>query len=157
MCKRLFAIFLLLALTACHSKQSLSGLTETHMQIGGQPFVLELALTPAQQELGLMHRDHLDADHGMLFIFSDEKLRTFWNHDVSFPLDLVFLDALQKIASIKRLETYSEAIVASDVPAKYAIELNAGTATQLHLQPGNQLKIPQDAIDAQNTAGLSAR
>jgi uncharacterized membrane protein (UPF0127 family) len=125
-----------------------SGLQEIHMPIGNQQFTLELALTPSEQETGLMHRDHLDADHGMLFIFSDEKERTFWNHDVSFPLDLVFLDAGQRVVSIKRLETYSEKDVSSDVPAEYAIELNAGMANQTGLKIGTQLAIPADALRA---------
>src|SRR5580698_9368538 len=90
------------------------------MVMGGQTFTLELATTQAQQELGLMHRDHLDADAGMIFIFPDMGVRTFWNHDVSFPLDLVFLDGSGKVVSIKRMEKFSDLDVSSDVPARYA-------------------------------------
>jgi uncharacterized protein len=140
-------ILLVLALVSGCQHPSESGLPEVHMQIGNQPFTLELALTESEQETGLMHRDHLDSDRGMLFIFPDEKERTFWNHDVSFALDLVFLDAGQRVVSIKRLETYSEKDVSSGVPAEYAIELNAGTADQIGLKIGTQLAIPADALN----------
>jgi uncharacterized membrane protein (UPF0127 family) len=157
MSKRFVYVCLLLALAACDSKPGENDLPETHMQIGGQPFTLEMAVTPKDQEIGLMHRDHLDADHGMIFIFPDEAVRTFWNHDVSFSLDLVFLDASQHIVSIKRLQTYSEADISSDVPAEYAIELNAGTAAQLHLQPGMQITIPPEARSVTQPSPTTAR
>ena len=112
------------------------------MYIGNQTFSLELATTEAQQELGLMHRDHLDSDKGMLFIFPDSQVRTFWNHDVSFALDLIFLDPSGKVVSIKRLETYSDKDISSDQPAKFAIELNAGTAAALGVKPGDVLTVP---------------
>jgi uncharacterized membrane protein (UPF0127 family) len=114
--------------------------------MGGQTFTLELATTQAQQELGLMHRDHLDADAGMIFIFPDMGVRTFWNHDVSFPLDLVFLDGSGKVVSIKRMEKFSDLDVSSDVPARYAIELNAGTAANLGLKTGDTLPIPPQVV-----------
>ena len=116
------------------------------MRIGGQSFTLELATTESEQELGLMHRDHLDADAGMLFIFPDSAVRTFWNHDVSFPLDLIFLDSSGRIVSIKRMEKFSDLDVSSDVAAKYAIELNAGTAANLGLKTGDVLSIPPPIV-----------
>jgi hypothetical protein len=116
------------------------------MRIGDQSFELELALTEAQQELGLMHRDHLDSDKGMLFIFPDMQVRTFWNHDVSFPLDLVFLDSSGKIVSIKQMQKFNDLNVSSDVPAKYAIELNEGTAANVGIKIGDSLSIPAVTI-----------
>jgi uncharacterized protein len=121
-------------------------LPTTQMQIGGKSFTLEIATTLPEWERGLMHRDHLDSDHGMLFIFPDEAPRVFYNHDVSFPLDVVFLNSKQTVVSIIHLETYSDLDVPSGAPARYAIELNAGTADQLHVTPGTQLEIPTSTI-----------
>jgi uncharacterized membrane protein (UPF0127 family) len=133
---------LLIALTACHR----ASVPTVPMQIGNQSFNLELATTEAQQELGLMHRDHLDPSGGMIFIFPDTAVRTFWNHDVSFSLDLIFMDSNGKVVSIKRLNTYSDVDVSSDVPAKYAIELNAGTAASLGVKTGDNLALPPSVI-----------
>ncbi|MDP9173145.1 MAG: DUF192 domain-containing protein [Planctomycetota bacterium] len=123
----------------------------TTMRIGEKSFTLEIAVSEHDQEVGLMHRPTLDADHGMIFINSDEQVRTFWNHDVHFPLDLLFLGTDVKIVSIKRLEPFDDRNVSSDVPARYVIELNAGTAKALHLSVGDQLALPSD-VQTGNTA-----
>ena len=84
-----------------------------------------------------MHRDSLDPDHGMIFILQKEKVQAFWNHDVHFPLDLIFLDAGGNVVSLKHMDAYSEKIVPSDAPAQYVIELNAGTAARLGVKVGD--------------------
>ncbi|MGD0540474.1 MAG: DUF192 domain-containing protein [Tepidisphaeraceae bacterium] len=137
----LFAV----ALIGC-DRQAASSLPVTRMRIGAESFNLEIATSYHDQTVGLMHRDHLDADHGMIFPLPDETVQTFWNHDVHFPLDVVFLNAGGDIVSIVRLEAYNERGVSSEVPAKYAIELNAGTAARLKLKPGDHLDVPKDAL-----------
>jgi uncharacterized protein len=125
-----------------------SGLPTTHMQLGGQDFSLEIAGTSHTREVGLMHRDHLDADHGMLFLFTETKPQWFWNHDVRFPLDVVFLDDGETVVNVIHMNAYSDLNVGSDVPVKFAIELNEGTAQRLHLVNGTHLTIPPKALDA---------
>jgi hypothetical protein len=137
--------FLLLWVAGC-GRTSPTVLPTTHMQIGGQDFSLEIATTPHEQEVGLMHRDYLGADQGMIFPSSDEKERVYWNHDVHFPLDLIFLDGSGAVVSIKRLETFSDRNVSSDAAAQYAIELNAGSAQRLHVEVGQHLEIPKEAL-----------
>ncbi|MGA3066256.1 MAG: DUF192 domain-containing protein [Tepidisphaeraceae bacterium] len=140
-------LFLLIAPCACDHPAA----PTVTMQIGRESFALELATTEAEQELGLMHRDHLDSDKGMIFIFPDVAIRTFWNHDVSFPLDLIFLDAGGRIVSIKQMQQFSDLDVSSDAAAKYAIELNAGTAAGVGVKTGDTLSIPNQV------AALSGR
>jgi uncharacterized membrane protein (UPF0127 family) len=82
----------------------------------------------------------------MIFPSSDEKERVYWNHDVHFPLDLIFLDGSGAVVSIKRLETFSDRNVSSDAAAQYAIELNAGSAQRLHVEVGQHLEIPKEAL-----------
>jgi hypothetical protein len=142
---RYLIFFCLIWLAGC-GRTSPSVLPTTHMQIGGQDFSLEIATTPHEQELGLMHRDYLGANQGMIFPFADQKKREFWNHDVHFSLDLIFLDGDGSVVSIKRLEAYNERDVSSDVAAQYAIELNAGAAQRLHIEVGQHLDIPRDAF-----------
>lgn len=140
----LLAIFLALAPCGCGSKPD-SSLPVVPMQIGGQSFNVEIASTAYDQEIGLMHRDSLAPDHGMIFVFNQQESNGFWNHDVHFSLDLIFLDARGVIVSIKRLNAYSEANVGSDHPYYYAVELDAGTAQSLGLKVGDQLTIPPQA------------
>jgi uncharacterized protein len=139
-------LFLSLFLSACDHPS----VPTVPMTIGGQTFNLELATTEAQQELGLMHRDHLDANGGMIFIFPDMAVRTFWNHDVSFPLDLVFMDPAGKVVCIKQMQKFSDLDVSSDVPAQYAIELYEGTAAGLGVKTGDVLPIPPRVVVVEN-------
>jgi uncharacterized membrane protein (UPF0127 family) len=139
------SLVLIAALIGCDQRPA-SSLPVTRMQIGSETFNLEIATSFHDQEVGLMHRDQMDSDHGMIFIFPDEAERSFWNHDVHFSLDLIFLDAGGTVVSVKRLDAYSERGVSSDAKAKYAIELNAGTAKRINLKSGMQLALPPEAL-----------
>jgi uncharacterized membrane protein (UPF0127 family) len=141
----LLAILLILSPLGC-SPKSESNLPVTSMQIGPQNFNLEIATSYHDQEVGLMHRDHLDPDHGMIFPMPKEEVQTFWNHDVHFPLDLIFLDNGGTIVSFKHLDPFSEQPVPSDAPAKYVIELIGGTLDHLNLKIGDHLTIPKAAL-----------
>jgi hypothetical protein len=144
----ILAVFLLVLPPAgCDWKSSDSSLPVTRMKIGSEEFNLEIAVSDHDQELGLMHRDGMDSDHGMIFPMARQEVQKFWNHDVRFPLDVIFLDSGGRVVSIKRLEPFDERTVPSDVPAKYAIELNAGTVNRLHLSVGDRLEVPKDAVN----------
>jgi uncharacterized membrane protein (UPF0127 family) len=147
----ILTLLLILAPAGCREKQA-SLLPVTSMQIGSERFDLEIAISPHDQEVGLMHRDSLDSDHGMIFISSKEQAQTFWNHDVHFPLDLVFLGADGHIVSLKHMDAYDEKVVASDTPAQYVIELNAGTVARVGVKVGDHLDLPKDVLNPQGQA-----
>jgi uncharacterized membrane protein (UPF0127 family) len=136
------AISILLLAACCSSKESNSSLPVTQMTIAGQNFNVEIATSFHDQEVGLMHRDSLESDHGMLFIFNDMQVRDFWNHDVHFPLDLIFMDPGGAVVSLKHLDAYNDKDVSSVVPAQYVIELNAGTVDRLHVHVGDRINLP---------------
>ena len=144
--RHILAFLLAAALIGCDQHPA-GSLPVTRMQIGTETFDLEMATSSHDQEVGLMHRDHLDSDHGMLFIFPDEAERDFWNSDVHFPLDLIFLDAGGTIVSLKHLDAYSVKNVPSEARAKYTIELNAGTVGAVEPETGDRLTLPKDAIN----------
>ena len=119
-------------------------LPTTTMAINGQTFVLEKATTPGEQSIGLMHRDSLPADHGMIFIYKQDSDEPYWNHDVRFGLDNLFVDADGKIVSIQHMDAYDEHNTQPCV-YRYVIELNAGTPAKLGLKVGDTVNIPADA------------
>jgi uncharacterized membrane protein (UPF0127 family) len=135
----------LLAAGGCN--QSGSGLPTADMQIGKKTFEVELARTDADQEKGLMDRDSMPGDHGMLFIFTDEKELTFWMKDTRIPLDILFLDHGGRVVSIHSMKPYDLATTSSDFPAKYAIELNAGAAGAAAAHVGDVIALPPGAGD----------
>src|SRR4051812_27579653 len=56
----------------------------------------EIADTPQKRATGLMYRDHLKKDHGMLFLFSEPQAWTFWMKNTKIPLDLIWLDGKKR-------------------------------------------------------------
>lgn len=122
-----------------------SGLRTVQMPIGGERFTLEVANTHASRQRGLMFRESMPRDWGMIFVFPDESRRQFWMRNTQIPLDIVYLDSAGRIVSIRQMRPFDETGVPSDGAARYAIELNQGTAQRLNLRSGQQLEIPAGA------------
>jgi hypothetical protein len=135
-------VFLLLVPLACNRPQTF--LPTTTMQIGSDKFVLEKAITPHDQEVGLMHRDSLDPGYGMIFINAHDQPQAFWNHDTHFDLQLLFIDSHSRIVDIEKLKKWDETTVRSTVPAQFIIELNPGTAERVGVKIGDTVTLPPD-------------
>lgn len=143
--KRLSFILLLLIM-GCNGN-SPSSLRTVQMPIGSKTYTLEVADTEATRAHGLMKRDSLPADRGMIFVFPDAAERTFWMKHTRFPLDIIFVGADGKVVSTATMKAYDLGKTPSNGPSKYAIELNAGQVKANGVKPGDQLTIPEDARD----------
>src|SRR6202012_96879 len=97
---------LILMTTAIGCEHSPSGLPVVGVKIGSRTFNLEIASTPSAQETGLMKRDSMPDDHGMIFVFPDEINRNFWMKNTRIPLDIIFLNTGGTIVSIHQMEPY---------------------------------------------------
>ena len=64
-----------------------------YVELGGQKFQVELALTQEEQAMGLMFRESMPDDHGMLFVFGGEARRSFWMKNTRIPLDILYFDS----------------------------------------------------------------
>ena len=110
---------------------------------GPQIFAIELALSDAQMEQGLMFRRSLAPNAGMLFDFKVPTSVTMWMKNTFIPLDMLFLDEAGRISDIhERAVPLSTDIIASKAPARYVIELNGGTAARLGIKSGDQATSP---------------
>jgi uncharacterized protein len=107
----------------------------------GRHFGVEIATTPAAQAHGLMERTSMPADHGMLFVFKHSAPRVFWMKNTLIPLDILFFDATHKLVSVVSDAPPCRAnpcpLYPSDAPARYVLELNAGTAARLGVRQGD--------------------
>ncbi|MDE2195678.1 MAG: DUF192 domain-containing protein [Gammaproteobacteria bacterium] len=116
-----------------------------YVVLGGQGFSVEIASTETARARGLMFRTRLAADHGMLFIYPDAQPRNFWMKNTLIPLDILFFDAQRRLINITAdaLPCTADpcATYPSSGPAKYVLELHAGTAQKLGIEPGNRLRI----------------
>jgi uncharacterized protein len=117
-------------------------LPTVEMTIGEDDFVLEVADSDRERQKGLMFRESMPQDQGMLFVFEVEEELSFWMRNTLIPLDIVYVNSMGKIVSVKQMKPLDETGVKSDGPAKYAIELNLGTAKRIGIKAGDMLKLP---------------
>ena len=102
---------------------------------------IELALTPDQQTQGLMHRQSLPLDAGMLFVWPRPHIIRMWMRNTFIPLDMVFIDARGVIVDIgKNTVPHSEEIVAPMTEAIAVLELNAGVADADGIRIGDTVR-----------------
>ena len=125
----------------CHERPS-SGLAEVKVRIGSRDFWLEVADTESSREKGLMQRDSLGADRGMIFVFDEPAERSFWMKNTRIPLDIIFLDENGRVVSVSHMKPYDLHTTASDGAAKYAIELNDGAAAAAGVKEGDVVEVP---------------
>ncbi len=102
---------------------------------------VEIAATPDARELGLMYRNHLDDNAGMLFIFPAPNGAQFWMKNTVIPLDMLFADANGKVLGIvANAQPYAEALLGGFSGTVYVLEVNAGYAAKHHVAIGDRLR-----------------
>jgi len=108
---------------------------------GEYAFSIEIADSEAERGQGLMFRETMAADHGMLFDFGRTEIVTMWMRNTPMSLDMVFIHGDGTIARIaERTTPYSDDIVSSQEPVPYVLELRAGVTRLLGLKPGDRLR-----------------
>lgn len=104
-------------------------------------FTVELAITPDQRAQGLMHREEMAPDHGMLFDFGISRPVAMWMKNTHLPLDMLFIRQDGTIARIAAdTVPFSEHIVDSGEPVLFVLELNAGTSARLAITAGDKVE-----------------
>ena len=117
------------------------------VELDGKRFEVEIAADPESQTRGLMFRDSMPADHGMLFTFDEMQPRTFWMKNTKIPLDILYFDDQYKLVSMQQRVPPCRSlgndcpVYPSTGPARYVLELNAGTAEKLGTKTGDTLKV----------------
>ncbi len=115
------------------------------LHLGGEFFVVELAISAAEKRQGLSQRHNLAADHGMLFIYTEPTQVSFWMKETYIALDILFFDQKGLL-----LEFYENAQPCRKTPCplftsrgaiNYALELHAGSSQRLGLKKGDFFKI----------------
>ena len=104
---------------------------------------VEIADDPHERDQGLMFRENLEWDRGMLFVFDEEKTLSFWMKNTLIPLDMLFIDADFRIIDVKeKVPPCKEdpcPSYQSKQPAKYVLEANSGFALKNNLEIGDMM------------------
>jgi hypothetical protein len=106
-------------------------------------FSIEIADEDGERQQGLMFRETMPTDHGMLFAFGGDRVVTMWMKNTPMSLDMVFLRADGTVARIaERTQPHSLAIISSGEPVSFVLELRAGAARLIGLKAGDRLEHP---------------
>ena len=116
----------------------------------GTTIKAEIADTPLKRSVGLMYRDHLKKDHGMLFFFSEPQAWSFWMKNTKISLDLIWLDAKKRVTHIERsvpICTKTDESCRQYRPngddAMYVLEITGGTVDGYKIEKGTKLLFGQ--------------
>jgi uncharacterized protein len=111
---------------------------------GGGSIMAELAVTDAERARGLMFRERIQPDQGMLFVFEEEGLHSFWMKNTLIPLDILWLGRDRRIVHIAADVPPCKAdpcpSYGPDIPASFVLELKAGEARARGLKPEDRLE-----------------
>ncbi|HPW32907.1 MAG TPA: DUF192 domain-containing protein [Arenimonas sp.] len=142
--RSLCLLLLVFTLPACSAMQS-----KPWVEIRGQRFTVEVADSFEERERGLMFRDELAKDNGMLFIHDNEETQAYWMKNTHIPLDILYFNKDRKLVSAQERVPACSAgdrcpPYASEGAALYVLELNAGSVELYKIQAGDEMKISPD-------------
>lgn len=142
----LYCLLLALSLCACSPRtatvEAVASDTYFSIPIKGSIPYLQLALTDGERSQGLMFRDTLPEDHGMLFLFKNSGKQSFWMRNTRIPLDLAYFDAQGKLLEIHSLYPYDEnAVYSHSKEVLIAVEMNQGWFSRKNILPGAMLDL----------------
>lgn len=102
---------------------------------------VEVARTAAEQRRGLMFREHLDADAGMLFVYDRPQRLTFWMRNTYIPLDMIFIEGdLTVLGVVENAEPQTDTSRSVPGLSQYVLEVNAGFAREHGIGAGTRVR-----------------
>lgn len=104
-------------------------------------FDIEIVVSNEERARGLMYREEMQANQGMLFIFETSDFQSFWMKNTYLSLDMIFINEDMKIVHIaKNTKPFSEEYVMPEQLSQYVLEVNAGMSDQLNITIGDTVK-----------------
>jgi len=144
---KIISLIIILIIALCFYFNFPQNTKSYNQKIANHNFSLEIANTPSLQSKGLSKRNNLCPNCGMLFVFNQERIQSFWMKDTLIPLDMIFIDTKGKVTDIYTAQPetnksdFQLTIFKSSLPTKFVIELNAHKATLTNLKVGDTINI----------------
>lgn len=118
---------------------------EANIKINNHLFTVELAVSADERSRGLMHRKSLEPNSGMLFIYPEPRIISFWMKQTLIPLDLLYFDKdgqlIESHHNIQPCKLSNCKTYTNKKPAQFALELPAGTTKRLNIKQGNSFTV----------------
>ena len=100
----------------------------------------EVAQSPTEQMIGMMHRTSMGANEGMLFVYAEPQRHCFWMRNPLLPLTIAFIDDEGRIVNLADMQPLSEQSHCSAKPVRFALEMNQGWFAKRGLKAGARLR-----------------
>lgn len=110
------------------------------IQVGVKKIDVEIADELHERRLGLMHRTSMDINHGMLFVYEQSEVRSFWMKNTHIPLSIAYIGADCTIVHIAQMTPLTTKGVPSVHPAQFALEMNQGWFAANHVNVGDSFR-----------------
>ncbi len=148
------SLFLSLSLTSCHdaNKEKSINTEPITFEKEGELYLIrpsgdtlkkldiEFAESDYEHQTGLMYRDGMEKDQGMLFVYENESQHSFYMKNTYFSLDIIYYDRDSSLVSIQQNALpRDETSLPSEGPAQYILEVNAGLSDELGLEKGDKI------------------
>ncbi|MFT5618288.1 MAG: uncharacterized membrane protein (UPF0127 family) [Arenicella sp.] len=105
-----------------------------------QKIEIEIADEDWERAQGLMYRTKMGENQGMLFIFEEEEIQSFWMRNTNISLDIMYVNSNKEIVSIQKYATpFSDESLPSEGDAQYVVEVNAGFSDRYELKAGDKI------------------
>ena len=147
------ALFLCAFLTSCNDDKK-DEVIETEpitFNKGGEVYLIkasgdtlkkldvELAESDYEHQTGLMYRESMDTDQGMLFVYESERIRSFYMKNTYIPLDIIYYSKDSTLVSIQKNATpRDETSLPSEAPTQYILEINGGLSDEWGIEQGDK-------------------
>ena len=127
------------------SKPQIYPQSQTRVCRGSKCVTVEVAENVLEQAHGLMFREHMEEERGMLFIFKTENIYPFWMKNTLIPLDMIWMNDKKEIVYIHKGAEPCKTMICPSInpatPARYVLEVNAGVADIMGLKVGDTLTV----------------
>ena len=122
----IFFLILTLIFCGCSKHTNIANNEYYEIKINDKTIKVEVASTQKKRMLGLMFRDKLDKDHGMLFIYPEKQTLSFWMKNTKIPLSIAFIKSNGEITQIESMSPYTLTSHVSKDEVNYALEMEEG-------------------------------
>ena len=139
----LFLLLYSIVISGCNGQPGASLNDEFYaLPVGDTIVNVEIVDTPDERRVGLMFRESMPDDHGMLFVFEHERVLSFWMKNTRIPLSLAYITKDGTIAHIVHMEPYDQRSHTSNCAVQYALEVNQGWFKEHGVEVGDKVELP---------------
>lgn len=146
-----FHIFILLLLApitlGCSKHSRIPDNAICELKVNNKIVCVEVAFTQKDRARGLMFRDTLGKDSGMLFVYPEEKILSFWMKNTKIPLSIAFINSYDEIIQIESMAPYSLLNHTSREKVRFALEMEEGWFRKNSIEVGNKVGFPTEIRD----------